>query len=72
VPTEPEIPRLLELRLNVTEFADAIGAMAKAAAIDKTDIAILKLLIVTARSPFTTKFFHPFRVSGARLVPNHT
>ena len=52
VPTEPEIPKLLELRLNVTEFADAIGVMAKAAAIDKTDIAILKLLIVTARSPY--------------------
>ena len=72
VPTEPEIPRLFELRLNVTEFADAIGAMAKAAAIDKTDIAILRLLIFTARSPFATKLFHPLMVSGARLVPNHS
>ena len=47
MPTEPEIPRLFELRLNVNESADAIGAMARAAATNKTDAAIFKVVILT-------------------------
>jgi hypothetical protein len=47
VPIEPEIPRLFALKLYVIEFADAIGVMARAAAINKTDAAIFKLVILT-------------------------
>jgi hypothetical protein len=49
VPIEPEIPRLFELRLKVIELADAIGVMAKAAAIHKIGTATFKLVIRTAR-----------------------
>ena len=49
VPTDPEIPRLFELRLKSIEFADAIGAMAKAAATHRTGTTILRLVILTAR-----------------------
>src|ERR1700686_515806 len=49
VPTEPEIPRLFELRLNVTESADAIGATARAAATNKIDAAIFRFVILTTR-----------------------
>jgi hypothetical protein len=49
VPTDPEIPRLFELRLKVIEFADAIGAMAKAAAIHRIGTATLRLVMLTAR-----------------------
>jgi hypothetical protein len=49
VPTEPAIPRLFELRLNVTEFAEAAGVRARAAATNKTDTAILRLVILTTR-----------------------
>jgi hypothetical protein len=52
VPTDPEIPKLFELRLKVIEFADAVGAMAKAAAINKTDAASLRLVTLTKRSPY--------------------
>jgi hypothetical protein len=48
-PTDPEIPRLFELRLNVIESADAIGAMARAAATNKADTAIFRLVILTTR-----------------------
>src|ERR1700732_5306681 len=47
VPTEPEIPRLFELNLYVIEFANAVGAMARAAATNKTDAAIFKVVILT-------------------------
>jgi hypothetical protein len=59
VPTDPEIPKLFELRLKVIEFADAIGAMAKAAAINKTDAASLRLVTLTKRSPYDEVL--PFR-----------
>jgi len=49
VPIDPEIPRLFELRLKVIEFADAIGAMAKAAAIHRIGTATLRLVMLTAR-----------------------
>jgi len=68
VPIEPEIPRLLfEPRLNVTEFADAIGAMAKVTATNRIDTAILRLVVLTARSPFTTKLLHPLTVDGCTV-----
>lgn len=63
VPIDPEIPRLFELKLKVIELADAIGTMAKAAAIHKIGIAIFKLVILTARfsiydevDPFDLRF----------------
>ena len=59
VPTDPEIPKLLKLRLNVVEFADAIGTMVKAAAINKTDTASLRLVTLTKRSPYDEVL--PFR-----------
>jgi hypothetical protein len=59
VPTDPEIPKLFELRLNVIEFADAIGTMVKAAAINKPDTASLRLVTLTARSPYDEVL--PFR-----------
>ena len=55
VPTEPEIPKLFELRLNVIELADANGAMARAAATNKTAIAIFRLVFLTGVSPVGTK-----------------
>jgi hypothetical protein len=47
VPTDPEIPRLFELRLKVIELADALGAIAKAAAIHRTGTRSLKVAILT-------------------------
>jgi len=49
VPTEPAIPRLFEVKLKEIEFADAIGAMARAAATNKTDTAIFRFVILTTR-----------------------
>ena len=79
VPTEPEIPRLFELKLKVTEFADAIGDMARAAATNKTDTAILRLVILTTRFSSYDEVvvlrrsccFPHLAVSGARRVPSH-
>jgi hypothetical protein len=55
VPTDPEIPRLFELRLYVIEFADANGVMARAAATNKAAIAIFRLVFLTGISPVKTK-----------------
>jgi hypothetical protein len=56
VPTDPDIPRLFELRLKVIEFADAIGVMARAAAKQRTGTTIFKAVILTVRIPDMTKF----------------
>src|SRR5258708_32070511 len=68
VPTEPEIPRLFELKLNVIESADAIGAIARAAAINKTDNAILRLAILTTRFSSYDEVFPGLKLGEQRGV----
>jgi hypothetical protein len=63
VPTDPEIPRLFELRLNEIEFADAIGVMARAAAKHKTGITIFRAEILTARVSRNDEVYSKIRIA---------